>query len=93
MFTLAQAGKILNRTEYTTWYHATTHLKPVQIGTRKFLTEEQIMKIARDHIKLRHDETLAAIVDRMTEFKKKKGKQAAEAEIEEKLMPEFKHAT
>jgi len=72
LFTLKEAAGILGRKEYVLWYHAKTNVHHEEMGYRKFLTKEAMVKIAKEHMVLRDGEKLEDILARIEEAAKAK---------------------
>jgi hypothetical protein len=59
LFTVRQAASLLNRSEYSIWYHAKNNLhpQPLQKGRNILLTREQLITLVTEHIRLKKGES------------------------------------
>jgi len=68
LFTVGQAAQILNRTEYSVWYHSTKNLTPppVKKGRNLLLTKKQLLEII-EHMKLKEGESKENLTKKVKE--------------------------
>jgi len=56
LFTIKGVAKLLGRTEYAVWYHASRNLSPIQRGKHLLLTRSDIQVLVERHLRLKDGE-------------------------------------
>jgi hypothetical protein len=67
LFTIRQAAKILNRSTYAIWYHASKHYDgSLTRGRNILLHRTDLLDLVKNHLRLKDGETTEELIQRIT---------------------------